>query len=258
MKRWSVILLFAVLCFPASALDTCPECPRKPVRVDPAGWWLTGLLVGSLNSGEWVNGIFWSSGELGVKTTTAARYPALQYALSVNGRAKELWQKVKSINDSSRVVFTYRNKAFLSSPFSANSDLILLHVSNSVDNFFDSAIHRAYPQGADAGLQQGWLFDEQVARGLVTQVQRVNRVLLGNQCRIEVHLGGLRKVAQLRGDAKQMPNVGRFTTAFESLCRYAEVAAITGQEVNVLYSDASASSNALVRAELYKIWASEL
>lgn len=254
MKRWSVILLIAVYCFPITALSDCSDCPEQPVRVDPAGWWLTGLLVGSLNSGQWVKGLLWSSGELEVKATDDVRYPALRYTISVHGHAKTLWKTVTSIKGSSRKIFSYRSKAFFSSPFSVNSQLILLQVSNPVDNFISSDIHKAYPQGVDADLQRGWLFSEQVATGLVTQVRRVNRRLLGNQCRIEVHLGGLRKVAQQRGGVKEVPNVGRFTTAFENLCRYAEVAAIAGQEVNVLYSNFASSPEAEVRAELHKIW----
>ncbi|WP_257283046.1 hypothetical protein [Endozoicomonas sp. SESOKO1] len=47
---------------------------------------------------------------------------------------------------------------------------------------------------------------------------------------------------------------GSVSTCQESLCRYAEDAAASNQEVNIVYSDFWDSSESLIEAEVYKIW----
>lgn len=103
--------------------------------------------------------------------------------------------------------------------------------------------------------------------------------MLSNQCIIDIHLGGSRNIAHYQNDwipeqktgretdieetwnylislkeYSSVPDVGQFTTYQESLCRYAEDAAVSNQEVNILYSDFWDSRESLVEAELYKIW----
>ena len=262
----------------------CSGSSGDSIAVDDRGWWLTGTLVGQQGSREWVDGVLWSSGELEVHTSTKEQlssYPSFQYSLSVEEQNSELWQGVTDIQDSRSLVFSFRSKAFWGSPFSTESNFILTGISDSDESFFDSRSFEEFPKGVEAGwdYRSTWFFREKVSRGLVTRVQRINRRLLSNQCIIDIHLGGSRNIVHYRNEwipeqntgretdieetrnylisrkeYSSVPDVGQFTTYQESLCRYAEDAALSNQEVNILYSDFWDSIESLVEAELYKIW----
>ncbi|MFK0574017.1 hypothetical protein [Endozoicomonas sp.] len=295
MKLLSIIFLMMLFSVPSgiSADGHSAESAITPeisenlhqIVVDHQGWWLTGLLVGTLDSREWVDGVIWNSGELEVLTGNGSqpgRYPSFQYLLSVEGQASELWQNLMDVRGAQNFIFEYRSKAFWSSPFSSESDLILTNIASGGENFLDTQTYKTFPDGVEVELDyhNTWFFRERVSRGLVTRVQRVNRRLLSNQCIIDVHMGGSRNIANYRDEwvprqnstsesgieeeaqayltsrkeYLSVPDVGQFTTYNESFCRYAEVAAVTSQEVNILYSDFWSSGENLVETELYKIW----
>lgn len=255
------------------------------IIVDQQGWWLTGILTGTVDASEWVDGVIWSSGELDIRTNNIsqpARYPSFNYQLSVIEQPNKHWNSLFDVQDSQSYIFEFRSKAFWSSPFSSESNLILIRTTKPVENFLDSQAYKQFPDGVEAqwDYRSTWFFREKVSRGIVTRVQRINRRLLSNQCIIDVHLGGYRNIANYRNEwipqkaqmsdqipgegiqdyltsrktYRSVPNVGQFTTYSEDLCRYAEDAAVTAQEVNILYSDFWSSREGLIDTEIYRIW----
>ena len=268
----------------ASEREGLGSTTNDTVIVDSQNSWLTGILVGNLGSREWVNGVLWSSGELAVHATETSefpQYPSFQYALSVEESDQELWMALVETREPEVFVFSFRSKAFWSSPFSSESDFILTEIVPVVEEFSVSHSAKAFPEGVevDWDYRNNWFYRERVSRGLVTRVQRINRSWLSNQCIIDIHLGGSRNIVSYRdewipekrlpsqsegsetgnylGVRKEhqfVPDVGQFTTYQESFCRYAEDAAASNQEVNILYSAFWDSSESLVEAEVYKIW----
>ncbi|WP_257283728.1 hypothetical protein [Endozoicomonas sp. SESOKO1] len=113
---------------PVSGREAPGSRSNDAVVADSENSWLTGILVGNPGSKEWVNGILWSSGELVVHATEASQlsqYPSFQYSLSAEDSGQELWQDLVAARDSETLVFSFRSKAFWSSPFSSESDFIL-------------------------------------------------------------------------------------------------------------------------------------
>ncbi|WP_257294615.1 hypothetical protein [Endozoicomonas sp. YOMI1] len=273
---------------PVSQREALSSSTNDAVIVDSENSWLTGILVGNPGAREWVNGILWSSGELAVhasEVSQLAQYPPFQYLLSVEATGRALWKDLVATQDSEAFVFSFRSKAFWRSPFSSESDFILTDITPLAEDFSVSHSFKAFPEGVevDWDYHSHWFYREKVARGLVTRIQRINRRLLSNLCIIDIHLGGSRDIVSYRDewipaqsfpresvsdetgstlekkrgariDHQLVPDVGQFTTYQESLCRYAEDAAASSQEVNILYSDFWDSSERLVEAEVYKIW----
>ncbi len=296
--RWVLVILMAfaglVRAAPLNEIpdeeDDIPlELPTTDeVQAHPDDWWSTGLLVGTVPSKEWVEGIIFTSGEIqfnavgGIKRIRKSLiddYPVKEFRISVQDSDKDLWGEVEKLKVKRPVVLRYRYPFYAYVPFSTDSRYILEDVLEPDLDFTASHSYKHYPQGVEWKERKKYIVNGgKTVAGVIVQVERTRGMLWGAYCSVDIHFGGTKNIAyftdyydrQLVSNDKNdgyheeyvsrtlktyraEPNIGRLITYSESMCQYAEDAARTLTEVDVTYSRWEESEEELLSGTLYKI-----
>ncbi|WP_067514822.1 hypothetical protein [Endozoicomonas ascidiicola] len=258
----------------------------QPVRVQPDGDWLTGLVVGHINRTQWVDGFIRKGGEIKIESPALSgygQYPSVEYALSVQEKDRAIWEELVALSNTREVdrrVYHFKSKPFFSNPYSTSSEYLLTAVEPLGMQHHVETAQSFDPEGVGEamGFFDGLFFSPEVTSGYIVYIQRINRWVFNNQCLIGLHQGNYKaidvyygqensieqsglKAAEMTGrtgDATfkrrmQLPDIAELSTGNEILCRYAEAAAVLGRKVAITYSDFLGVSDRLMKGDLYHI-----